>query len=189
MSSHDFFTAEVIRHALASTAEEMSSIVQRCARSPLLRESGDHSSAITAAAATAILRQRTRSSRPRAPSRERSLVTTLNAALLPTLAGFQKSLEQLLPKALRIDLFHSAGGMLGIEMAARQPVALAMSGPAAGVEAASYVATELDEPADKERHKGHCEDADQQKLEKNPSANEQRDEEDGAPVVGEECSW
>lgn len=49
MSVHDFFTAEVIRHAFASTAEEMSSIVQRCARSPLLRESGDHSSALTAA--------------------------------------------------------------------------------------------------------------------------------------------
>jgi N-methylhydantoinase A len=59
------------------------------------------------------------------------------------LAGFQKSLKQLLPRNLRIDLFHSAGGMIGIDMAARQPIALAMSGPAAGVEAASHVADDL----------------------------------------------
>jgi N-methylhydantoinase A len=62
---------------------------------------------------------------------------------LPTLAGFQRSLQQLLPDALRVDLFHSAGGMIGLEIAARQPIALAMSGPAAGVEAASQVAREL----------------------------------------------
>lgn len=74
---------------------------------------------------------------------ERGLVTTLNAALLPTLAGFHQSLKRLLPSELRVDLFHSAGGMIGIETAARQPVALAMSGPAAGVEAASQVAKKV----------------------------------------------
>lgn len=85
------------------------------------------------------------SSRVSAEAREyeRGLVTTLNAALLPTLAGFHQSLRRLLPPGLRVDLFHSAGGMIGIETAARQPAALAMSGPAAGVEAASHVARKI----------------------------------------------
>ena len=43
----DIFTVEVIRQALASIAEEMSLVVMRAARSPLLREAGDHSSALT----------------------------------------------------------------------------------------------------------------------------------------------
>jgi N-methylhydantoinase B len=43
----DPFTVEVIRHALSAAAEEMSFVVMRSARSPLLREAGDLSSAIT----------------------------------------------------------------------------------------------------------------------------------------------
>lgn len=43
----DPFTLEVIRHALTSIAEEMSLVVMRSARSPLLREAGDLSSALT----------------------------------------------------------------------------------------------------------------------------------------------
>lgn len=43
----DPVTLEVIRNALSAAAEEMSMVVMRAARSPLLREAGDHSSAIT----------------------------------------------------------------------------------------------------------------------------------------------
>jgi N-methylhydantoinase B len=43
----DIFTVEILRQALASIAEEMSLVVMRAARSPLLREAGDHSSALT----------------------------------------------------------------------------------------------------------------------------------------------
>jgi N-methylhydantoinase B len=43
----DPFQLEVLRHALTAIAEEMSFVVMRAARSPLLRESGDHSSALT----------------------------------------------------------------------------------------------------------------------------------------------
>ncbi len=43
----DPVTLEVIRNALSATAEEMSLVVMRAARSPLLREAGDLSSAIT----------------------------------------------------------------------------------------------------------------------------------------------
>ncbi|MBT7645806.1 MAG: hydantoinase B/oxoprolinase family protein, partial [Rhodospirillaceae bacterium] len=47
MNSIDPFTVEVIRHALNQAAEEMSLTVMRAARSPLLHEAGDLSSAIT----------------------------------------------------------------------------------------------------------------------------------------------
>jgi N-methylhydantoinase B len=43
----DPFTVEVIRNALTAIAEEMSLVVMRSARSPLLREAGDLSSALT----------------------------------------------------------------------------------------------------------------------------------------------
>ena len=51
MSKHandelDPFTVEVIRHGLTAAAEEMSLVVMRSARSPLLREAGDLSSTI-----------------------------------------------------------------------------------------------------------------------------------------------
>lgn len=43
----DPVSLEVIRNGLTSVAEEMSGVVMRAARSPLLREAGDHSSALT----------------------------------------------------------------------------------------------------------------------------------------------
>lgn len=43
----DPFTLEVVRNALSNIAEEMSLVVMRSARSPLLREAGDLSSALT----------------------------------------------------------------------------------------------------------------------------------------------
>ncbi|MDO9526127.1 MAG: hydantoinase B/oxoprolinase family protein [Gemmobacter sp.] len=43
----DPVSLEVVRNALTAIAEEMSMVVMRAARSPLLREAGDHSSALT----------------------------------------------------------------------------------------------------------------------------------------------
>ncbi len=43
----DPFLVEVIRHGLTAAAEEMSLVVMRSARSPLLREAGDLSSTLT----------------------------------------------------------------------------------------------------------------------------------------------
>lgn len=54
----DPFTVEVIRHALTAIAEEMSLVVMRAARSPLLREAGDLSSALTDAAGGLIAQGR-----------------------------------------------------------------------------------------------------------------------------------
>lgn len=45
--SFDVFRIEIIRHALQAAAEEMSVVVMRSARSPLLREAGDLSSTLT----------------------------------------------------------------------------------------------------------------------------------------------
>ena len=47
MTKIDPFAVEVIRHGLTAAAEEITLTVMRCARSPLLREAGDMSSALT----------------------------------------------------------------------------------------------------------------------------------------------
>jgi N-methylhydantoinase B len=54
----DPFTVEVIRNALTAIAEEMSLIIMRSARSPLLREAGDLSSALTDASGGLIAQGR-----------------------------------------------------------------------------------------------------------------------------------
>ncbi len=54
----DPFTVEVIRNALTAIAEEMSLVVMRSARSPLLREAGDLSSALTDASGALIAQGR-----------------------------------------------------------------------------------------------------------------------------------
>ncbi len=54
----DPVTLEVIRNALSAIAEEMSLVVMRSARSPLLREAGDLSSALTDAAGELIAQGR-----------------------------------------------------------------------------------------------------------------------------------
>ena len=50
----DPFTLEVIRHGLSAAAEEMSLVLVRSARSPLLREAGDLSSSLTDASGDLI---------------------------------------------------------------------------------------------------------------------------------------
>ena len=54
----DPFRLEVLRHALTAIAEEMSFVVMRAARSPLLREAGDLSSALTDAAGELVAQGR-----------------------------------------------------------------------------------------------------------------------------------
>jgi N-methylhydantoinase B len=58
MTAVDPFSLEVIRNALSAIAEEMSLVVMRSARSPLLREAGDLSSALTDAAGELIAQGR-----------------------------------------------------------------------------------------------------------------------------------
>lgn len=83
---------------------------------------------------------------PEAREYERTLVTVLNATLLPTVADLVASLRKSKIPEKRLHLFHSAGGMVSAETASRFPLLLARSGPAAGVEAASAVAGSLKLP-------------------------------------------
>lgn len=63
---------------------------------------------------------------------ERSLVTAANAALMPRVGAYCRGLGAKLG-GTRLVLMHSAGGWLPAEIAAREPVKLALSGPAGGI--------------------------------------------------------
>jgi N-methylhydantoinase A len=73
---------------------------------------------------------------------ERTATTVLNAAVMPLVTRY---LDELAGRvgAVPLHLLHSAGGMMSVAMARARPLAMAMSGPAAGVAAASWVARRL----------------------------------------------
>jgi len=75
---------------------------------------------------------------------ERTNAAVLNAALMPLVGGYLDRLRQHAGSTTRLHLFHSAGGMASIEAVRAKPLALALSGPAAGVAAAGSVARELE---------------------------------------------
>ncbi|MDH3474241.1 MAG: hydantoinase/oxoprolinase family protein [Rhodospirillales bacterium] len=74
---------------------------------------------------------------------ERTNTTVLNAALMPLTAGYLDKLQDCAGATTNLHLFHSAGGMASIEAVKGRPLALALSGPAAGVAAAGRIAEEL----------------------------------------------
>lgn len=74
---------------------------------------------------------------------ERMATTVLSASVMPLAAGYLDRLERAKPARSRLHLFHSAGGMAAAAALKELPLALAMSGPAAGVAAASEVARQL----------------------------------------------
>lgn len=80
---------------------------------------------------------------PEAREYERMATTVLSASLMPLVAGYLDGLEAAKPETSRLHLFHSAGGMASPEALRNLPLALALSGPAAGVAAAGRVAAEL----------------------------------------------
>lgn len=80
---------------------------------------------------------------PEAREYERTATTALSAAVMPLAAGYLDRLEARKPAASRLHLFHSGGDMASPEAVRDLPLALAMSGPAAGVAAAAQVAREL----------------------------------------------
>jgi N-methylhydantoinase A len=76
---------------------------------------------------------------------ERTCTTALNASVMPLadryLGGLTAALGGAGGPALR--LLHSAGGMMSVAAARARPLAMALSGPAAGVAAAAHVARAL----------------------------------------------
>jgi N-methylhydantoinase A len=80
---------------------------------------------------------------------ERACTTALNAAVMPLAARYVDDLVARLAAsagAVPLHLLHSAGGMMSIEAARARPLTMAMSGPAAGVAAAAYLARALELP-------------------------------------------
>ena len=80
---------------------------------------------------------------PEAREYERTATTVLSAAVMPLATRYLGRLESEKPKNSRLHLFHSAGGMASPEALGELPLGLVMSGPAAGVVAASRVARDL----------------------------------------------
>ena len=81
---------------------------------------------------------------PEAREYERTATTVLSASLMPLTSDYLDRLEKARPQGSRLHLFHSAGGMASPEAVRDLPLALALSGPAAGVAAAARIARDLD---------------------------------------------
>lgn len=73
---------------------------------------------------------------------ERTATTVLNASVMPIAARYLDRLQREV-KGARLHVMHSAGGMASPEAAAKRPLSMALSGPAAGVSAAAHVAASL----------------------------------------------
>lgn len=74
---------------------------------------------------------------------ERANSTVMNAALMPLVARYLDRLLERIGTQTRLHLFHSGGGMASAESISSRPLALALSGPAAGVAASAEVARQL----------------------------------------------
>ena len=80
---------------------------------------------------------------PEAREYERASSTAFNAAAMPIAAEYLAELEERLPLGPGLQVFHSAGGMMPVATAKAHPIAMAMSGPAAGVAASAALARRL----------------------------------------------
>ncbi len=73
---------------------------------------------------------------------ERTATTVLNASVMPIAARYLDRLQREVA-GTRLHVMHSAGGMASPEAAARRPLSMALSGPAAGIAAAAHTAAAL----------------------------------------------
>jgi N-methylhydantoinase A len=71
---------------------------------------------------------------------ERACTTVLNASVMPLATAYLDDLRARLPEGRALHLLHSGGGMMSVAAAKTRPLAMAMSGPAAGVAAAAHTA-------------------------------------------------
>jgi N-methylhydantoinase A len=80
---------------------------------------------------------------PEAREFERGSTTALSAGVMPLIADYVDRLEEARPQNSRLHFFHSASGMCSGSVMRELPLGLALSGPAAGVTAASRVARDI----------------------------------------------
>jgi N-methylhydantoinase A len=74
---------------------------------------------------------------------ERTSTTVIDAYVKPEVSSYYRGLESRLRDmgfAGRVDIFHSAGGIMGVHDAIERPVHTVESGPAAGATAAAHIA-------------------------------------------------
>ncbi|MDQ8730745.1 hydantoinase/oxoprolinase family protein [Bradyrhizobium sp. LHD-71] len=83
---------------------------------------------------------------PEAREYERTSSTCFNAAAMPIAVEYLSELEEKLPIGHGLQVFHSAGAMIPVSAVKRQPIVMAMSGPAAGVSASVGLARQLEQP-------------------------------------------
>ncbi|QCI65935.1 hydantoinase/oxoprolinase family protein [Phreatobacter stygius] len=80
---------------------------------------------------------------PEAREYERTASTALNAAVMPRASAYVDRLLASVPETTAISLFHSAGGVAMPAVLRSAPLALALSGPAAGAIATADVCRKL----------------------------------------------
>lgn len=80
---------------------------------------------------------------PEAREFERTSTTVVNASVMPMVGRYMDRLSAAAPETTDVQLFHSAGGMAPPQIMRERPLALALSGPAAGAAGAAAVAGEL----------------------------------------------
>ncbi|MFP6745574.1 MAG: hydantoinase/oxoprolinase family protein, partial [Alphaproteobacteria bacterium] len=129
---------DVVRRVVASGAEAVAvSLLNAYANPAHEIQLGER---LAAAAPHVTLSHRVNSE---AREYERTSAAVLNAALMPAIAGYLDRLSNRADNGARVHLFHSAGGMASPAAIRQRPLALAQSGPAAGVAAAGRVAGQL----------------------------------------------
>ena len=80
---------------------------------------------------------------PEAREYERTSTTVLSASVMKPVSDYLDNVEASKPDGKDLYFFHSAGGMTTPDVVRRMPLALAFSGPAAGVAAAAELARQL----------------------------------------------
>ncbi len=83
---------------------------------------------------------------PEAREYERSVAAVLNAAVMPAAGAYLDRLMTDVPERAHLQLFHSAGGMASPAVLRSLPLALALSGPAAGAAATAEICRSLGVP-------------------------------------------
>ncbi|CAN5122049.1 hydantoinase/oxoprolinase family protein [soil metagenome] len=129
--------AEAVRRVQATGVESVAISLLHAYANP------SHERAVGAALATALpFVSLSHEVNPETREFERTATTVLNASVMPIAARYLDRLQREV-KGTSLHVMHSAGGMASPEAAAKRPLSMALSGPAAGISAAAHVAGAL----------------------------------------------
>jgi N-methylhydantoinase A len=129
--------AEVVRRAKASGVESVAISLLHAYANPA------HERVVGAALAKALpFVSLSHEVNPETREFERTATTVLNASVMPIAARYLDRLQREV-KGTSLHVMHSAGGMASPDAAAKRPLSMALSGPAAGISAAAHIAGAL----------------------------------------------